>query len=68
MNINLPFVPDLIYAYKFDLCILCKQEKEKDEKFDNKNCIHCKKSGRVMMWTYGVAVTRDLTGEFHGKD
>jgi hypothetical protein len=50
LSINFPWVPDMIQAYKFGTCILCKAEKEKNNKFDSKDCPHCEKETKKMCW------------------
>lgn len=50
IELNLPFVPDMVqwHAYEFGLCDLCKVQKEMDESFDNSNCIHCKRLTKIV--------------------
>ena len=54
LAINFPWEPDMIQAYKFGLCVLCKEEKQKNEKFDNSKCPHCQKESRTMFWAKGL--------------
>ncbi len=51
--LNLP-LPDIVMytAYKFGICPLCEEEKEKDEKFDNSKCIHCSKKTKMCTGQY----------------
>jgi len=53
-TLKFPFCPDFVTytAYKFDLCDLCKIEKEIHVKFDNKYCPHCKKKTKLIMGSY----------------
>ena len=53
-KINFPWIPDMVHytAYKFNLCVLCKEAKRKNEKVDNTNCPHFKGETRMMHVVY----------------
>ena len=43
-----PFKPDIVFAYKFKECSLCKHRKEVDPSYDNFDCTSCDK--KVFSW------------------
>ncbi len=53
LAINIPFIPDMIQAYKFDKCSLCEEEFIKNKDFNNKGCPHCLKNVRTFCWAKG---------------
>jgi hypothetical protein len=51
LAINFPWIPDMVQAYKFELCVLCEEERKIDPDFDNKACRHCARKTKMMCWT-----------------
>lgn len=52
--LKFPWIPDMVTytLYKFDLCYLCKVEKEKNGSFDNAGCIHCRNKTKMISGCY----------------
>jgi len=51
--INFPWIPDMIIAYKYEMCSACEIELKNDANFSTKGCPHCAKKTKMMHWAKG---------------